>query len=113
MDRLALYQAHKVDSTHLVPLYGLLCARDTPLSLAESRILGLETMVLIATKREQLRASAAAAAAAAAAGEVKSPLPEGLEMLDVFKALERELGLEEGTTERRYKDNGLTLPTGG
>jgi hypothetical protein len=104
VDRLALYQDHKVDSCHLIPLYGLLCARDTALTLDESKILGLDTTVLIATMREQLRALPS--------NEGKSPLPDGLEMPDVYRAFERKLNLEEGATSKFYEDNGLPLPTG-
>jgi hypothetical protein len=100
--RLALYQDYKVDARHLIPLYGLLGARDTPLTLEESKILGLDTTVMIASMREQLRALPS--------NEGKSPLPEGLEMLDVYRAFERELHLEEGITSKFYGENGLQLP---
>ena len=54
--------------------------------------------------REQLRALPS--------NEGKSPLPEGLEMSDVYRAFERELDLEEGITAKFYKDNDLSLPMG-
>lgn len=103
VDRLALYQDHKVDPCHLIPLYALLCARDTPLSVDESKILGLETTVLIATMRERLRALPTNGG--------RSPLPDGLDLPDVFMALEKVLKLEEGAAARFYQDNGLPLPT--
>lgn len=102
VDRLVLYQNYKVDPCHLVPLYGLLCARDTPLTLQESKILGLGTTVLVSTTRERLRALPS--------NEGRSPLPEGLEMSDVFRALENEMDLEEGATAKFHEDNVLTLP---
>ena len=104
VERLALYQDHQVDSCHLIPLYGLLCARDTPLTIKESKILGLDTTVLIATMREQLRALPS--------NEGKSPLPDDLEMPDVYRAFERHLGLNENTTFKFYEDNNLPLPMG-
>jgi len=104
VERLALYQDHQVGSCHLIPLYGLLCARDTPLAIKESKILGLDTTVLIATMREQLRALPS--------NEGKSPLPDDLEMPDVYRAFERQLGLKEDTTFKFYEDNKLPLPIG-
>jgi hypothetical protein len=104
VDRLALYQHYKVDSRHLIPLYGLLCSRDSPLTLPESKILGLDTTVLIATMREQLRALPS--------NEGRSSLPENLEMPDVYRALEKELELEEGVTAEFYRASNLPLPTG-
>lgn len=71
IDRLALYKVHEVDSRHLI--WVALRQRY----LRESRILGLDTTVLIATMREQLRALPS--------NKGKSPLPEKLEMLDVYK----------------------------
>jgi len=103
VDRLALYQNYKVDPCHLVPLYGFLCARDTPLTLQESKILGLDTTLLIANMREQLRALPS--------NEGRSPLPEGLEMTDVFRALERDMKLEEGATAKLYPDADLSRPS--
>lgn len=105
IDRLALYQYYKVDPRHLIPLYGVLCARDTPLTVPESRILGAETTVLIASMREQLRAPPSN-------DPRRSPLPSGMEMPDVFRALEREMNFEEGTTSRFYEDSRLPLPMG-
>lgn len=106
VDRLALYQDHKVDPCHLIPLYGLLCIRDTPLNVEEARILGLETTVLIATMREQLRAPLPS-------NEGRPcPLREGLEIPDVFKALEKALDLEPGSSIKFYEDNGLPLAPG-
>lgn len=98
--KMSLYQKYKVDPRHLVPLYAELCARDTPLTLEESRILGLETVVLINSTRERLRADPS--------DEGRSPLPTGLEEDDVFRTIEQDLGIELGSS-MKYRQETLAL----
>ena len=103
VDRLALYQEHQVDPRHLVPLYAELCAKDIPLTLAESTILGLPTTVLIATTRETLRALPS--------NEGRSPIPPGMEIDDIFRALEDRINLTPGSTLAFH--HGLSSPMTG
>lgn len=90
VEKMALYQHHQVDSRHLVPLFAELCARDTPLTLEESKILGPESTFLVYSAREGLRAKPSDGG--------RSPLPPGLEEEDVFHAIEKLLGMENGST---------------
>ena len=103
VSKMALYQTYKVDPRHLIPLYAQLCERDTPITLNEARILGIETTVLINSTREQLRADPS--------NEGRSPLPAGLEEGDVFRALELGLGLEQGSTAKFREENSFSAPT--
>ncbi|KAF8911667.1 hypothetical protein CPB84DRAFT_1842141 [Gymnopilus junonius] len=103
VSKMSLYQRYKVDPRHLIPLYAQLCARDTPLTIEEATILGIETTVLINSAREQLRANPS--------DEGRSPLPAGLEEGDVFRTLEKQLGLEQGSTARFREEHNLTSPT--
>lgn len=100
VDKIALYAYYKVDPCHLVPLYAELCERDMPLTLIEAKMLGMEATILIANTREMLRAKPS--------DEGRSPLPPGMEIGDVFRAIERGLGVSEGATERFRKENGVT-----
>ncbi|CAA7260384.1 unnamed protein product [Cyclocybe aegerita] len=104
--KMALYQKYKVDPRHLVPLYAQLCERPTPLTREESEILGLEATLLVMTTREAVRAKPADAS-----GGV-SPLPQGMEMDDIFRAIEGRLELEEGSTRKFREENpGSGSPT--
>ena len=100
IDKMALYEKYKVDPRHLVPLYAELCERDEPLTLSEAKILGLEATLLVSNAREKLRAIPS--------GEGRSPLPEGMETGDVFRAVERELGIREGATEEFRTEHRIT-----
>ena len=97
VEKMALYQAHQVDQRHLVPLFAELCARDTPLTLEESRILGPDSTYLVYSTRERLRAQPS--------DEGRSPLPEGLEETDVFRALESFFGMDHGSTLAFQQEN--------
>ena len=99
IQKLALYQKYKVDPRHLVPLYAELCARDIPLNLEESEMLGFQACVAINTARERLRANPS--------DEGRSPLPAHLEEADVFRAIEEQIGMEEGSTAQFKKDNPM------
>lgn len=90
--KMALYQKYKVDKRHLVPLYASLCKRDIPLSLGEANILGMEATILVNTARERLRANPTDGG--------RSPLPTGLDDNDIFRALESQMGIEEGSTAK-------------
>lgn len=90
VEKMALYQEHKVDPRHLVPLFAELCSRDTPLTLAESKILGPESTHLVYSTRERLRAKSS--------DGNSSPLPSGVEEKDVFNAIESFLNLTHGST---------------
>ena len=105
VERLALYEKYRVDPRHLIPLYATLCAQDTPLTLAESKILGLETTVNISRMREKLRALPS--------NEGRSPLPPDLEMQDVFRALEIEIDITPGSTLALQQELGHSSPTTG
>jgi len=101
--KMALYEKYKVNPRHLVPLYAQLCARDTALTLEESKILGIEACVIINTARERLRANPS--------DEGRSPLPDSLEDGDIFRAIEVQIGLEEGSTEKFKAENPtMSLP---
>ncbi len=90
--KMALYQKYKVDKRHLVPLYASLCRRDIPLSLGEATILGMEATILVNTARERLRANPSDGG--------RSPLPTGLDDTNIFRELELEMGIEEGSTAK-------------
>lgn len=90
--KMALYQKYKVDKRHLVPLYASLCKRDIPLSLGEAHILGMEATILVNTARERLRANPSDGG--------RSPLPSRLDDGDIFRELESEMGIEEGSTAK-------------
>jgi hypothetical protein len=104
IQKMALYQKYKVDPRHLVPLYAELCARDTPLSLDESETLGFQACVVINTARERLRAKPS--------DEGRSPLPDHLEEGDVFRAIEGQIGMEEGSTAQFKKENPMMSLSG-
>ena len=99
IQKMVLYQKYKVDWRHLVPLYAALCARDIPLSLEESEMLGFSTCVAINTARERLRANPS--------DEGRSPLPPHLEEGDVFRVIEELVGMETGSTAQFKKDNPM------
>jgi len=63
-------------------------------------MLGMEATILIANTREMLRAKPS--------DEGRSPLPPGMEIGDVFRAIERGLKVREGATEQYQKENGIT-----
>jgi len=100
ISKMALYQKYKVDKRHLIPLYATLCARDHSLSLEEGQIIGLEATVLVNTARERLRANPSDGG--------RSPLPEGLEEADVFRALEAQMGIEAGSTAKFRQENSTS-----
>jgi len=89
VDRVALYTEFDVDSSHLIPLYAGLCERDTPLTLVEAKILGIEATVFIANTREELRAKPS--------DEGRSPLPDGMRTEDVFRMIEKKFRFREGS----------------
>ncbi|KAF9047609.1 hypothetical protein BJ165DRAFT_1344790 [Panaeolus papilionaceus] len=90
VSKMALYEKYKVDPKHLVPLYAQLCQRETPLTFEEANIIGLKASHLVAITREKLRSLPSSGG--------KSPLPEGLELQDVFRAVEEGLDVEVGST---------------
>ncbi|KDR75465.1 hypothetical protein GALMADRAFT_140117 [Galerina marginata CBS 339.88] len=100
VSKMALYQKYKVDPRHLVPLYAELCERDTSLTLEEATILGIESTVIVNTARERLRANPS--------DEGRSPLPPDLEEKDVFRAIELQLGMEEGSTAKFKEENPVS-----
>ncbi|KAK0454520.1 hypothetical protein EV421DRAFT_421036 [Armillaria borealis] len=79
VDRIVLYQAYNVDPEILIPLYAKLCSRDEPLNKVESQKLGVETVVLVFHARERLRSSSR--------DGIKSPLPDGVNPLDVMQVV--------------------------
>jgi len=90
---MALYEKYKVDPRHIVPLYTERDERDERLTLSEVKIPGLEATLLVSNAREKLRANRSE--------EGRSPLPEGMETGYVFRAVEREFGVREGTIQLR------------
>lgn len=54
--KITIYQQHEVDRNLLTPSFAALCTRPEPISLSEGQDLGLETSLLIAKAREQVRA---------------------------------------------------------
>lgn len=99
VERIALYARYKVNPSHIVPLYAELCKRDMPLTLIEAKMLGMEATIIIANTREVLRAKPS--------DDGRSPLPEGMETGDVYRAIERGLRIKEGATEQFRKENGI------
>lgn len=67
VQRIALYHLYNVDRALLIPRYAALCARASPLTYIEGKKLGLETALMIATGREEVRA-------AKGAGGARSPV---------------------------------------
>jgi hypothetical protein len=55
ISRIRLYQDNQLPEKHLFPLYVQVASRDEVLGLEESRVLGLETLVLVHQARERLR----------------------------------------------------------
>ena len=104
IEKMALYQKYKVDPRHLVPLWAELCARDTPLNLEESETLGFQACVIINTARERLRAKPSDGG--------RSPLPEGLEDGDIFRAIEEQIGMEKGSTLQFKEENPMMSLSG-
>ena len=75
-----MYQENEVDrAKYIVPLYKTLCQQDIPLTLEESKLLGVETVYLITTAREKLRALPSDGG--------KSPLPRDLEDEDITRTI--------------------------
>ena len=60
-------------------------SKDTPLTLAEATLLGLPTMVLIATTREMRLALPS--------NEGRNLIPLGMQIDDVFRAIEAQIKL--------------------
>ncbi|KAJ8076675.1 hypothetical protein PM082_001098 [Marasmius tenuissimus] len=79
IDRIVLYQKCSLDEEYLVPLYGELCARDAPLSIAESEKLGVQTAVIVFQAREALRGHSSERG--------KSPLPEEVEEDEIIDTI--------------------------
>ena len=80
IDRIVLYQKCSLDEEYLVPLYGELCARDAPLSIAESEKLGVQTAVIVFQARESLRGHSSERG--------KSPLPEDVEEDEIVDTIQ-------------------------
>jgi hypothetical protein len=59
--RIKLYDAYQLDKNILIPRYAALCERDAYLTLEEGEDIGLETALMIAAAREEVRASRLAA----------------------------------------------------
>jgi len=55
VERIKLYHENSVDRNFLVPQYLELCQRNEPLSMDEGLDLGLETTLMIARTREEIR----------------------------------------------------------
>ena len=56
VNRIKLYKEHGVNQKHLSPLYVQLAARSELIGLDEAQILGMETLVMIHSVRERIRA---------------------------------------------------------
>lgn len=56
IDRIVFYQTCEVDRNLLIPHFAAICARESPLTLAEGLKLGMETTLVIASAREYIRA---------------------------------------------------------
>ncbi|KAH9485743.1 hypothetical protein JR316_0002658 [Psilocybe cubensis] len=55
--RIKLYHLNNVDRNILIPRYAALCEREEPLTLEEGLDLGMETTLMIAKGREEVRAA--------------------------------------------------------
>lgn len=55
--RVKLYQENDVDRNFLVPRYAALCEREAPLTFREGLDLGMETALMIAHGREEVRSA--------------------------------------------------------
>jgi len=56
VDRIQLYKEYEVAQKHFFPLYMQLVKRKELIGLNEARVLGIETLVLVQSARERLRA---------------------------------------------------------
>jgi hypothetical protein len=79
ISRIRLYQDHQLPEKYLFPLYVQVASREEVLGLEESRILGLETLVLVHQARERLRSSPAPAN-----NRMLSPIRTDLKPTDVI-----------------------------
>ncbi len=61
--RIKLYQDNEVDRNFLVPRYAALCEREAPLTFTEGVDLGMETALMIAQGREEVRSARTASGA--------------------------------------------------
>ncbi|KAG6872585.1 hypothetical protein C0995_008652 [Termitomyces sp. Mi166 len=84
ISRIVLYHRLKLEGTHLLPLYGMLCKRPQALNTQECKAIGLATTVLIFNARERLRARPSDGG--------MSPLPDELQDDDVHATLMALLG---------------------
>ncbi|KAK0212413.1 hypothetical protein DFS33DRAFT_1370074 [Desarmillaria ectypa] len=100
VDRIVLYQKFNVDPEILTPLYAKLCSRDEPLNKVESQKLGVETVVLIFQARERLRSSSR--------DGVKSPLPDGVNSLDVIQVVSEVWRTDDASSNRTSGSNTNT-----
>lgn len=98
VDRIVLYQTYNVDPEVLIPLYAKLCSRDVPLDKAESQKLGVETVVLIFHARERLRSSSH--------DGVRSPLPEGINPVDVMQVVTETWQGDDASSSNRSSGTG-------
>lgn len=55
--RIKLYHQNNVDKTILIPRYAALCEREAHLTLEEAQDIGMETVVMIAAGRQEVRAA--------------------------------------------------------
>lgn len=54
MDRIGLYQKYDVSEEIIYPHYAALCARAQPITLQETEVLGVPTILMIFLIRERL-----------------------------------------------------------
>lgn len=113
IDRVVLYHKYDVDKLLLVPRYAALCAREQPLTLAEGRLLGLETALMLARGRECAREKPTDNGA-------RSPTPVDLEESEMHGMIKDLFGLDQASSSptiegSQTSDDSMDAqsPTGG
>jgi hypothetical protein len=105
--RIKLYHANYVDRNILIPYYAALCEREAHLTLEEGEDIGMETVLMIAAGRQEVRAQPLASGGRTP----MSPTYHGLELHNVVREIfkipeEDKTGNTSGTSPVDKKING-------
>lgn len=73
--KIVIYHTHEIDRKYLLQSYAALCAREQPLTLAEGKELGLETVLLIMRARECARGKSD--------GGIRSPIISSIDPIEM------------------------------
>jgi hypothetical protein len=100
--RIKLYHDHNVDRNLLIPEYSALCEREEPLTLEEGLDLGMETTLMIARGREEVRSTRLPSGA-------RSPLTPTFHGADLHEVIKELFKIKPWSPE----DTVILSPTGG